>query len=357
MGTLPSHEGISAKASAVAVLSVSHRAGLGITISRLRLRLRVPLRRDPRVVGYLAVSVAALLYGLWANLSKLVETSVPPLTIALYTQFLPGLLFFPALGRHRMPRKDVPLLVLITFAGAVGAPLVFYVGLTGTTAANAALLSNSESVITVIIAFTFLGERLSRRGYVALAGIVVGAFTVTTGLSLGDLASVKYLVGNLMVILATFFWGVDNIGSAILSLRSRILPMISAKLLLGAAILLPILLVMGAPLVPTGTDAWLVFVIAFGCVAGFTLLFYFSLRTIGAMRAGSILATSALWGVLISLVLFPAEPLTSAQLAGGALMVVATIALYVFGGAARAQASAGLDETLKPAGSNGPRLP
>ena len=328
-----------------------------MSLSRLRLRLRVLVRGDPRAVGYLAVSVAALLYGLWANLSKLVEASIAPLTIALYTQFLPGLLFFPVLAQHRLPRKDVPLLLLITLAGAVAAPVVFYYGLTGTTAANGALLSNSESVFTVVLAFAFLGERLSRRGYVALAGIVLGAFTVTTGLQLGDLASVQYLVGNLLVILATFFWGVDNNGSAVLSHRSRILPMISAKLLLGAAVLLPILVATGTPLLPSGPDAWVLFVIAFGCVAAFTVLFYFSLRTIGAIRAGSILSTSALWGVLISLVLFPGEALTPTQIAGGALMVVATIALYVFGGAARPAPSGEAGETLKPARPDGPRLP
>ncbi len=317
----------------------------------------MPARADARVVGYVAVSVAAVLYGLWANLSKLVEISVAPLTIALYTQFLPGLLFFPLLARHRLPRKDAPLLVLITLAGAFGAPIAFYYGLTGTTAANAALLSNSESVFTVVLAFIFLGERLSTRGYIALAGIVVGAFTVTTGLQMGDLASVQYLVGNLMVILATFFWGVDNNGSAVLSQRSKITPMISAKLLLGAAFLIPFLLVTGTPLVPSGSYAWLLLVIAFGCVAGFTLLFYLALRLIGAMRAGSILATSALWGVLISLVLFPGEPLTSTQLAGGGLMVLATIALYVLGGAKEAQTPARAGETLKPAGSDGPKLP
>ncbi len=317
----------------------------------------MPARDDARVVGYLAVSVAAVLYGLWANLSKLAEATIPPLTIALYTQFLPGLLLFPIFARHRVPRKDAPLLVLITVAGAVVAPVVFYYGLTGTSAANAALLSNSESVFTVILAFLFLGERLSSRGYVAMAGIVIGAFTVTTGLQFGDLASVQYLVGNVLVIVATFFWGVDNNGSAVLSQRSRIVPMIAAKLILGAALLLPFLFIAGAPLVPSGPDVWILVVIGFGCVVGFTLLFYFSLRKIGAMRAGSILSTSALWGVLISLALFPGEPLTPTQVAGGALMVLATIALYVTGGAGPASPSAEAGETLKPAGSDGPRLP
>ncbi len=318
---------------------------------------RVPVRSDSRVVGYLAVSVAAVLYGLWANVSKLAEQSVPPLTIALWTQILPGLLYFPSFARHRLPRKNVPLLVLISCAGAVVAPVVYYYGLQGTTAANASLLSNAEAVFTVVIAFAFLGERLTRRGYVALIGIVFGAFTVTTELQLGSLGSVQYLAGNLMLITGTFFWGVDNNGSTVLSRRSRILPMISAKLLLGSALLVPILLVTGTPLLPTGPDAWLILVLAFGGVASFTVLFYHSLRIIGAMRAGSILSTSALWGVLISLVLFPGVPLTPVQLAGGALMIVATIALYVIGGTSPSPRSAEAGETLKPAASDGPKLP
>ncbi len=317
----------------------------------------MPPRSDARLVGYLAVSVAAVLYGLWANLSKLAEQSVPPLTIALWTQILPGALYFPFFARHRLPRKDIPLLFLITCAGAVVAPVVYYYGLQGTTAANASLLSNAEAVFTVVLAFAFLGERLSRRGYVALAGIVFGAFTVTTELQVGNLGAVEYLAGNLLLIAGTFFWGVDNNGSTILSRRSRIVPMISAKLLLGSALLVPVLLVTGTPLVPSGPDAWLVLVIAFGGVASFTVLFYHALRIIGAMRAGSILSTSALWGVLISLVLFPGQPLSATQLAGGALMIVATIALYVFGGSTPSAASAEAGETLKPAAPDGPKLP
>lgn len=312
-------------------------------------------RADARVVGYLAVSVAAVLYGLWANLSKLAENSISPLTIALYTQLLPGLLYVPSVARHGFPRKDVRLLLLISGSGAVAAPVVYYYGLVGTTASNAALLSNSEAVFTVVIAFAFLGERLTRRGYVAMAGVVLGAFIVTTELRLTDLASVQYLGGNLLLILGTFFWAVDNNGSTILSKRSRIVPMISVKLLLGSVLLLPFLVVTGAPLIPTGPDAWLLLVIAFGGVASFTILFYHSLRRIGAMRAGSILSTSSLWGVLISLVLFPSVALSPIQIVGGALMVLSTIALYVFGGSGESRTPAG--ETLKPAGSDGPRLP
>ncbi len=327
-----------------------------MSLTRVRFRDRVPLRAEARVVGYLAVSVAAVLYGLWANLSKFVEQTVPPLTIALYTQFLPGLLYFPSFARHRLPRRDLPLLALVSCAGAFAAPIVYYYGLLGTTAANASLLSNSESVFTVVIAFTFLGERLTRRGYLALAGVVLGAFIVATELRLGDLGSVQYLAGNLLLMLGTFFWGVDNNGSTVLSRRSRIVPMISAKLLLGSALLLPVLIVTRTPLIPTGPYAWLILVIAFGGVASFTILFYHSLRIIGAMRAGSILSTSALWGVLISLVLFPGQPLTGTQLVGGALMIIATIALYVFGGTTAAAPSAEVGETLKPARLNGPKL-
>src|SRR5574340_1269779 len=179
---LSSGAGVGAKASVTTNLSVSQDVRDGISLSAGRLRFGVSARADARVVGYLAVSVAAVLYGLWANLSKLVEASVPPLTIALYTQFLPGLLYVPAVARHGFPRNDVRLLLLISGAGAVAAPVVYYYGLVGTTASNAALLSNSEAVFTVVIAFLFLGERLTIRGYAAMVGVVLGALIVTTEL-------------------------------------------------------------------------------------------------------------------------------------------------------------------------------
>jgi drug/metabolite transporter (DMT)-like permease len=167
----------------------------------------------------------------------------------------------------------------------------------------------------------------------------------------------RRLLGYLAVVLAAmFFWAADNNGSTILTRRTRMIPMVSLKLLLGSALLTPVLAASGTPLLPEVTGWPVLIAIAFVEGATFTILFYFALRTIGAARAGSILSTSSLWGVLIALYAFPGQALSPAQIAGGALMILATIAMYVWGGRGPAPGAAdGRGETLKRAGSNGPR--
>lgn len=312
-----------------------------------------------RLYGYLAVGAAAVLFGMWATAGKLALAQMNGLTIAFYTQLIPGLLFLPALVKHGFPRKELGLLLVITLAGTVAAPVLYFFGLNETTSANAALLSNTESLFTILFAFVFLGERLARRGYPALAAIAVGAFLVATELDFSTVAFERYLLGNLLLIAAACLWAVNNNGSAVLGRRTRILPFISLQLLLGSAILLPFVVAFQAPLlVPAESVGWLVFLALFG-IATFTVLYYNALRTIGAMRAGAVLSTSSLWGVFIALAVFPEQGLGPWQIVGGALMVVATFALYVWG-ESRPTAPAGPAppvETLMTAGSDGPRLP
>ncbi|HKZ48366.1 MAG TPA: DMT family transporter [Thermoplasmata archaeon] len=310
-----------------------------------------------RLYGYLAVSVAAVLFGMWATVAKLVLAQVNELTIVLYTQLIPGLIFLPWLVKHRFPRQDLKFLLGITFVATVVAPILYFFGLGKTTSANAALLSDTESLFTILFAFVFLGERLRPRGYLAIAAIALGAFLVATQLDFTNVAFLAFLEGNLFLIAAACFWGMNNNGITVLSRRNpRSLPMISLQLLIGAALMVPINLVMGAPFTMSPIAAVGVVFLGLTGVGTFTVLFYFAFRTIGAMRTGAVLSTSALWGVLIALAVFPDQGLGFWQIAGGALLVGATVALYVFG-EGRPKASPAAGETLKPAGSDGPRSP
>ncbi len=310
-----------------------------------------------RLYGYLAVSVAAVLFGMWATVAKLVLQEANELTIVLYTQLIPGLVFLPWLVKHRFPRRDLKFLLAITFLAGVVAPISYFFGLGRTTSANAALLSDTESLFTITFAFVFLGERLRPRAYVAIVGIALGAFLVATQLDFTNVAFLTYLEGNLFLMAAACFWGMNNNGITVLSRRNpRSLPMISLQLLIGAAIMVPINLAAGAPFTMSPIAAVGVVFLGLTGVGTFTVLFYFAFRTIGAMRTGAVLSTSALWGVLIALTVFPEQGLGFWQIAGGALLVGATVALYVFG-EGRPKAAPAAGETLKPTASDGPRSP
>ncbi|TMA08496.1 MAG: hypothetical protein E6J94_02450 [Methanobacteriota archaeon] len=86
----------------------------------------------------------------------------------------------------------------------------------------------------------------------------------------------------------------------------------------------------------------------------FSVLFFYAFRTIGAMRTGAILPTSALWGILAAFYFFPNETLSVVQVVGGALMVGSLVVFYLFRGPTETRAAG---ETLKPEASDGPDSP
>ena len=147
-----------------------------------------------RTRGYLAIAVAAVLFGVWPSLSKLVVNEVHPFVISFLIQFIPAVALLPSLRHLRIARSDWKLLALSGFIGAVLGPVAYFYGLERTTASNSVFLSNSESLFTMLFAYAFLGERATRREYVALGGIAVGAFIVATQLRFGDVQFLQFLI-------------------------------------------------------------------------------------------------------------------------------------------------------------------
>lgn len=307
-----------------------------------------------RTRGYLAIILAAVLFGVWPSISKLVLAEVDPLVIAFLVQLIPGLALSPTTRRVRVSRSDGKLVVVSAIVGSVLGPVAYFYGLERTTAANSVLLSNSESLFTIVLAYVFLAERATTREYAALAGIAVGAFLVTTQLRFGDVRFFEFLVGNVLLVASAACWGISNTVSTILLRRIPIARLLALQLLIGAAVLAPIVLLAGASLtVPINVLPLLVF-LSLSAVGMFSVLFFYAFRTIGAMRTGAVLPTSALWGILLALYLFPTETLSAVQILGGGLMVGALVAFYILREPARPVAEG---ETLKPAASDGPDSP
>ena len=307
-----------------------------------------------RTRGYLAIIVAAVLFGIWPTLSKLVLNALSPLAIAFLIQVIPGAALLPFIRRVRFQRADWKLIVLSGVIGAVVGPLIYFYGLERTTAANSVLLSNSESLFTILLAYAFLRERATRREYVTLAGIAVGAFLVTTQLRFGDVRFLEFLVGNVMLVTAAACWGSSNTMSAVLLRRIPIVTLLEVQLLIGAAVFAGIVVFTGTSLaVPLDVLPALV-LLSLSAVGIFSVLFFYAFRTIGAMRTGAVLPSSALWGVLVALYVFPTETLSPVQVLGGVLMVGSLIAFYILRGPAETKSGG---ETLKPAASDGPDSP
>jgi len=289
--------------------------------------------------GYIAVLLSAFLFGIGTTINKILLETMSPLFIAAVTYFVAGILLassnllarnaksiswlkLPPRAKSEFVRRDILLIISIAVVGGVLAPYLYLLGLNNTTAVSAALLGNTESLFTLLIAIILFGERGTLKDYAAMAILIIGAVTLTTNLSFNETGAFGSLVGNLLVVTGCLFWGIDNNLSRLLTVKRNLLQVGSLKGIIGGGLMLGVASLYGLRVIPSTFSIALVVVVGFFSVGLSLLLFLFSLQEIGAMRTGVIFSTSSLFGA-VSAFLILREPISAIQLLAGLLMLSA----------------------------------
>ena len=294
--------------------------------------------------GYVGAISAAILFGINSAFNKIVLAEIHPMIVAGLVYFIAGvvllfvrlsplhgrilsLLETPTKTEPAMTSKDYVVLGLVTISGAVVAPFLFLYGLQQTTAVNASLLLNMESLFTVFIALIFFKERGVKKDYFGVLLLIVGALFITINGESQRLTLMQAIVGNLLIVFACLFWGVDNNLSKLLS-KNRDLPhVVALKCLGGGSLLLLLSFLLGVDFrIPIFSIPYLISVGAFSI--GFSIvLFVFALREIGSMKTGVIYSTSSFFGAAFAFMMLR-EPFTLIQLIAGLLMLLGVYILY-----------------------------
>ena len=289
---------------------------------------------------------SALLFGTSATLNKIALENVHPTVVAGMIYFVGGVFLF---GIHFSPlskkilalfespeieskitAKDFRTLAFVILCGSVVAPLLLLNGLNQTTAINTSLLLNAESLFTALIAFVFLSERGAKKEYLGITLLLVGVVFVTTNGELQKLTLTENIVGNLLIVGACLFWGIDNNLSRFLSKKRDIILITGLKCFIGGIALLVIAFVIGVPFsIPLISIPYLLSVGAFS-IAFSILLFLFALRKIGSMRTGVIYSISSLFGAVLAFLILK-EPFSFIQLVAGAIMLLGVCVLILYG--------------------------
>lgn len=209
----------------------------------------------------------------------------------------------PAAGTCPAPDRREWLLFLGTvLAGGLLAPFIQILSLPFTQAATASLLLNFEIVATVLVAFLVFHEPEDRKIGAAIAVILAGSLL----LSWNGGSRFDFSPGAVGIILAGFFWGLDN--NFMAHIRAFPPELIGvAKAGFGGCIAWGLVILLGEPLPPwdLAVLALLTGFVSFGLGL---VLFMQALRAMGAARAGAIYAAAPFIGCIVSLLVF-AEPL------------------------------------------------
>jgi len=225
---------------------------------------------------------------------------------------------------NSLSKYDYVLLLIIGLLGGCIAPFLFFEGLHRTTASDASVLEGGELLFTAMIAIVFFKERLTKIGYLGMAVTIAGITLVS--LSNADiqnnLYSFKLNIGNILIILSTLCWGLDNNISKIISNRiTNTSKIVVVKSLIGGFLLLIITLFLGYNLSIEIFQIPYLFILAVG---GFGLsLFFFieSLRIIGTLKVIVIFSSSAVFGLFFSFIILN-DKITIMQLISTALVIL-----------------------------------
>ncbi len=262
--------------------------------------------KQQRLIGYISVLFAAILFGSVFSVAKVPLATIDPLalTAVVYTISGVALIPFAKASFTFQTRDDYFYVIVVTIFGGVLAPLLLMYGLQQTAASTAAILTNGEIVFTIILSSIFFGEKPHGRiGLFAVVLVVIGLVIATTEDLKALQTIIQFSAGNVMILASMFMWAVDNNVSRRLTSGASPAKIAMVKSLTGGLVLLAIALAVGKGSIITGIkfDMWIL--IAGMSIAGFggaLLLFLEGIKRIGTVRTMSMFSLTPIFGIAIA---------------------------------------------------------
>ena len=133
-------------------------------------------------IGFTAALLAAALFGSVSTIAKPVLATVDPFLLSSLVYIISAMFFSAIIALRNKTASSsqtvsssskrshsyyIVLIITTSIIGATIAPAMFFFGLGQTTASDTSLLSNGETVFSIIFAILFFNEKLKPLGYIA----------------------------------------------------------------------------------------------------------------------------------------------------------------------------------------------
>ncbi len=267
---------------------------------------------SPTTLGYLVVIIAATLEALRQILSKAllvptdeITTQLNPVTVSFFIFIINGLFFSP-LARNsgsirKIKKRDLLFLSLIGIAES-SALITYFFGLRDSTAINASVLNNGEIMFSILLALVIFRERLQKMERIPFSMIIIGMVVLPIGYDFynNGITMTKLVFGDLLLLLAGFFWALDINMSNYVSDRlgsqriTQIASFVAGLFALGLIVVFQIPFKIDFAHMPT------IAIIGIVSIGMSTALFITGLKLIGAVRTILIYSINSAFGVVLS---------------------------------------------------------
>jgi len=193
---------------------------------------------------YLLLAITPLFWAGNIIVGRAARGEIPPITLNWWrwslAAFLVTLLVHRGLWRQRaLLRRSWKLLLLLAASGITAFHSAVYLGLTETTAINAALIIALGPVLIVPLAWVLLHERITALQGLGVLLSFVGALVVILRGDLAVLTGLAFNRGDLWLLFASFCWAVYSVFLKRRPPEMEELVLLAAVMLLGTALTTP----------------------------------------------------------------------------------------------------------------------
>ena len=277
---------------------------------------------------YAMLVLVTVIWGMTPACGKILSTSLSPLLItglrfaciaAVLTLWL---ILSGQKEALKLPRRTILLLALMGFVGITVHNGLLFTGLRYTTATNAVLIESVGPTATTILAFIFIGERLTKFGWLGIMVSCFGALCIVTKGSLEVLLNLSFNLGDILIVICEVAWSAYIILGWQTHGKVKAAPLNAISGAFGAAFCFIIGAASGGLEVyawsSTALYGFLYLTLCSGLIA--FMGWNWAVLKVGASKAGAFVYIVPLTGAVVG-VLFLGESLHLAQVVGAALIM------------------------------------
>jgi len=279
------------------------------------IRLFSKLRNRSVGAGFLFAILAAAFSALPNVIPKplmnenLVDGSIVPNPVMLvFVIYVVNSLLFSPFRRSHKKTKSIKtgkmtliLLVLLGVAEASGT-LSYTFGLQETSATNASILVNSETVFAILLGIVIFKAKLSKQEMFPFILIVMGSILIPVGADIhnNNWQLSNFMMGDLFIVLSGFFYCLDTFIAKKLSNSVKTRHIVHVMSCTGAVMALALMLLFEIPFVITLEQLSIISFVGFLGIGVTMMFFVIALRLIGIVRTVLIYSTTTVFSIVYS---------------------------------------------------------
>ena len=254
-----------------------------------------------------------------------------PLMLVFVIYVINGLFFTPLAGKKspisKLSKYTIFLLILLGVLETSGT-LAYTVGLQDTSALNASVLVNGETVFAILIGITLFKEKLGKREVLPFMLIVSGTVFLPLGSDLyhQNWELSEFVYGDMLILLSGFFYCLDTFIAKKISDSINTRRVVQIMSCSGAVFTLALMLYFEIPFDIAFEQFSIISMVGFLGIGVTMMFFVIALRLIGAVRTVLLYSTSTIFSVVYSTV-YLSEAITLINITSVGIVMVGIFAL------------------------------